>query len=215
MLAHLLLFQTESLVYLPQHLHPASHRHVEVGSARYQWQAASPVSEVLPAPGSGCVLGVLNDNSKVTPSIVDTWSKHTLEMACGVERCAQHSSDLPGRILSILLCPPQHVVSLMCGVKGGAWRSSVIERGCFVSRRAMLAVDILQAAPDATLWMSLAGNCSSIPQRSASASRFASRVKTHRFLDEIEVRGHASARQLCLINCLVPPRAPAAGTFSC
>jgi len=31
------------------------------------------VSEILPAPGKGCVLSVLNDASKVTPSIVDTW----------------------------------------------------------------------------------------------------------------------------------------------
>ena len=126
---------SEKLIYLPQHLHPASHRHVEPTPSSCEWSDKSPVSAVLPAPGKGCVFAVLNDNSKVTPAVARIW------------------------------------------------------------------LDILEAAPEATLWTSLQGNCSSaitaptapLP-RPSSASSPASRndvswrIKAHRFVDEHDFR---------------------------
>ena len=121
---------SEKLIYLPQHLHPASHRHVEPPPSSCEWTDTSPVSAVLPAPGKGCVFAVLNDNSKVTPAIASSW------------------------------------------------------------------LDILEAAPQATLWTSLQGACSSAiataPASSslspASRTDISERVKAHRFADEHDFR---------------------------
>lgn len=67
-------FYSERLVHLPQHFFPASHRHSEPPAEASTWLKRDAVSAVLPPPTGGvCVFAILNDASKVTPSVAKTW----------------------------------------------------------------------------------------------------------------------------------------------